>query len=253
MECPECHGKGQISLFLSRQECEGCAGTGICSEKSEKTEATDPPATLQNAYEGGATMVRLTEAPPVPLLTRVSGGSFKFQLQSIEPEDLEVPLGSTYICEDGGPSLWVKTTEGPDGWEQIVTGARGSATPDLVTEADAITLVAKYATVLTNKSRRQTALPILEIIPAIAPLSTAILADMMAVIEQEGAEVTMFVSSARDFADMRKLESGLLGVLWEGGHCSYFGVPVFSSHEVPAGYFAAVGAANQLVFATVVR
>jgi len=225
----------------------------------------------------------ISTKPAAFSLASGGGPTVEILTGSERPADLEAPLGSMYMRDDGAGagSLWVKTSEGPDGWSELSSGAGGShVTTDEVTaavdsvlnaernncEGEMVKLVAQYATLYDNlrlavraeeisraeMEDRVSRFPILEFIPAVAPVSLSIVADMMAIIEQQGIEVIAFASSARDFADIRKFADGP-GVKWEGKQCSYFGVPFFQNYLIPRGYMAAVSADHRLVLCTVTR
>jgi len=330
MECPECHGEGRILLFTSSKECGSCKGTGAHQETPEtaaSARTTDPPVTLQNAYEGGGaititttgtgaspsgditinsgntvtsglggsvtltagdvtgntnnwyTDIVDTSAPVFPLASG-GGSSFDFLTGNERPTDVDAPLGSMYMCEDDGVgSIWVKTSEGPGGWAQLATHAGGSQVgTDEVTDAinsvvdsrvDKHALISLVAEEVNRQkdlrhrhsrrwinteelNERLRTSQILGTIPVVAPVSTCIIADMMAMIEQRGHEVLAFVSSARDFADIRKFAEGP-GVKWEGKQCSYFGVPFFSSAKIRSGNMAAVASDHRMVFCSITR
>lgn len=216
------------------------------------------------------------------------GSSFDFLTGTKQPTDLEAPLGSMYMCDDDGVgSLWVKTSEGPDGWAQLATHAGGpDPTSDDVTDAidsvlnagmgkDAlIDYVASQLEVRQEVHRRSQLqgsrgmgqhrikewirhelkdFPnIGEPIPAMAPVSTNIIADMMAMIEQRGQEVVAFISSSRDFADIRKYGDAT-GLKWEGRNVSYYDVPIWHSHKIRPGNMVAVADDRRLAMCTITR
>jgi hypothetical protein len=339
MECSECRGEGRILLFVSSRECEACQGTGTRQETPEKPKAaqtTDPPVTLQNAYDGGKTVDAgsggsititagnatgsggeifltagdcattgaggaitltagnvtgasnwyddITTVDKTPPLTLASGGGPECHLLtgSQTPTDLEAPLGSIYMRDDGAGagSLWVKTSEGADGWcEMSAAGGSHVTTSDEVTAAvdsvlnagmnkDAlIDYVASQLSVWNEAQNRMQAgeidyeqleteladFPILGFsIPCVAPVSTAIIADMMAMVEQEGHQVLAFISSSRDFADIRKFGNST-GLKWEGRDVSYFGVPVWHSHKIEPGNLVAVADDRRLAMCQITR
>jgi hypothetical protein len=70
-------------------------------------------------------------------------------------------------------------------------------------------------------------------IPAVAPVGTGLLADRLALVEQEGIRVVAFVSSCRDFADVRKMNTQ--HVVWKGDQVEVYGVPFFRSHLTQPG------------------
>lgn len=192
---------------------------------------------------------------------------------------IQTSLGSLYMRDDGeSGSLWVKTHGGPDGWCQLSTTDATTSTTEANSDVDRavqsvldapdnppilewsirkIAEMEKAAEEWRAANDDQNAVfthsgVMDNWIPCVAPVSTAILADMMAILEQEGHEVEAFISSARDFADIRKFASGD-AVVWEGKRVTLFGVPILQSHKIPAGYMAAVSTERLMCLTTVTR
>lgn len=190
------------------------------------------------------------------------------------------------MCDDGSGSLWVKTGPGNDEWERIATGSAPTARASTTDPYRSATryvwgedqepftraqVVAYVAEVIERHKGLETKVRSGEIcmdsfhemlgelplqdytIPVVAPISTDIIADMMAIVEQSGHELVAFVSSCRDFADLRKWPQGTPGYAWDGGELTYFNAPVWRSSEVPPGYVAAVGTDKKIVLALVTR
>jgi hypothetical protein len=83
-------------------------------------------------------------------------------------------------------------------------------------------------------------------IPCIAPLGLSIVADMLAMLEQDRDQPSAFVTSCLDFADVRKLE-GSSHIQWKGTRAWLYGVEVVRSPDVPAGFFVAVGREKMVI------
>jgi len=96
-----------------------------------------------------------------------------------------------------------------------------------------------------------------ETVSWVAPVSTSLLSDMRAIIEQEGQRIVAFVGSSRDFADVRKFSPNDFGVKWEGSDGNeeffYFGTPFWHTHELEAGYVVAMSDDDRFVVAIVTR
>lgn len=241
--------------------------------------------TIKAGYSNGA-------SPDTPITITGGGGTITLQesvMTDVTPQILtgseappEAPVGSMYLSTQG--DVMLKTKE--DGWLPLATGGGGGcdchASSGCQTDAEInaalndvlearvdknriVQLVAEKARtygaleaavrseeITADEKMDRVSRLVLSTIPAVAPVSLSIVADMMAIIEQEGIEVIAFASSARDFADIRKFANGP-GVKWEGKQCSYFGVPFFQSPEIPAGFVAAVAADDRLVLCPVLR
>lgn len=89
-------------------------------------------------------------------------------------------------------------------------------------------------------------------IPVVTPVLPATLADLMALVEQAGYDVDVFVTSCRDFADVRKWDS-TEKVRWEGNRVWVFGVEVLRSKDLPAGCFCAVSRSEKMAVAEICR
>ena len=89
-------------------------------------------------------------------------------------------------------------------------------------------------------------------VPVVAPVFLATLADMMALVEQDGLETDLFVTSCRDFADVRKWED-TEKVRWEDKRVWVFGVEVVRSKGIPVGHFCAVSRSEKIAVATICR
>lgn len=184
-------------------------------------------------------------------------------------EGIAAPMGSLVVCTEG--SLWLKTGDSNQEWCRVSTDSppttmshRQSSPsrpmdPGPETDAsglrdDLIALVVKTIEEYRSDDDRESwkDIGLLQSFPAVAPVSTALVADMMAVIEQEGEEVLAFISSSRDFADVRKFGNDH-GVNWEGQHVSFFGIPFWHSNKIEAGYMAAISTGRKLVFCTIMR
>lgn len=72
------------------------------------------------------------------------------------------------------------------------------------------------------------------------PFCLSDLADLMGIAEQDRRKVAAFVTSARDFGDVRTFPTDAVGLQWVGHDVSYFKVPVYHSPDVVAGQFFAV-------------
>lgn len=193
---------------------------------------------------------------------------------------VDASMGSIFMCDDRTGSLWVKTGPGSNDWTELSTGS-GTANADPYRDHrytwgdnetfDRPQVVAHVAEVLDKycELERQVRareiemdsfhemtqeLPIYDVqIPVVAPMSSAVVADMMALIEQEGLKVIGFVSSCRDYADVRKWDASTIGCQWDGSNFNYFGVPMWQSSEVPPGFFAAVDENKKIVLSRVTR
>jgi len=190
--------------------------------------------------------------------------------------------GSLYFYTDGeSGSLWLKTGKDKDSWAELSTANNTTADTEAVPEAE----VEEALRAIADRPDRLGPLEwtIQKIkafeeakwawkqeqgsgeryfcwedenvhpcwVPCIAPVHTAILADMMAMLEQDGYEIDAFVASARDFADVRKMEGE--HVRWNGKEVTLFGIPFLRSSEIPPGYVAAVSTHNKIVFGTITR
>jgi hypothetical protein len=193
-------------------------------------------------------------------------------------------LGSLFLCDAGGEgTVWVKTGEGIKDWCQLSTGGGGHAHEQLEidqTEVDTILdSIAnmgmsrdelfdyckkwsdeehrirnlEYARDITPEQANlaRSEMPVVSIIPAIAPVGQYLLADMMAMIEQTGEKVVAFVSSSRDFADVRKMEGS--HVVWEGREVTVYGVPFWHSPNLEPGAMYAVSSDKRLVLCSITR
>jgi hypothetical protein len=89
-------------------------------------------------------------------------------------------------------------------------------------------------------------------VPVVAPVFPATLADMMSLVEQEGFEIDLFVTSCRDFADVRKWDD-TEKVRWEGKRVWVFGIEVVRDQGVPRGHFCAVSRSKKMSVATICR
>jgi len=193
---------------------------------------------------------------------------------------VDASMGSIFMCDNGAGSLWVKTGPDSNDWTELSTGS-GTADADPYRDHrytwgdnekfDRPQVVAHVADVLDKyrELERQARageidmdsfhemkqeLPLYDLqVPVVAPISSAVIADMMAMIEQEGLKVIGFVSSCRDYADLRKWNANTIGCEWDGSNFTYFGVPMWQSSELPPGFFAAVDENKKIVLSLITR
>jgi len=72
------------------------------------------------------------------------------------------------------------------------------------------------------------------------PFCLSDLANLMGIAEQDHRKIAAFVTSARDFGDVRTFPTHAAGLQWVGHDVSYFDVPVYHSPDVKQGQFFAV-------------
>lgn len=217
-----------------------------------------------------------TPSPSEPSIGMLSGSGLP------NKDGIHASIGSLYLSnanETG--SIWVKTSGGATDWAPISTlqdhtasvsdGEIGEALDSLIPARDEDLIdyvvektkeydkyLVRYRCAPDHESRRRIdetmrGFPrIGEALQAIAPVHTGVMADMMAMIEQKGQEVTAFISSSRDFADVRKYGEEV-GIEWKGKDVTYFGTPFWHSHKMPVGYFIAVSEDRRLVICTITR
>jgi len=191
------------------------------------------------------------------------------------------PIGSLYIRDDGASgSLWLKTSA--DEWSEISTG-----TPEPVNvvfnnstfNGDAAQIAQQVEGAFKGAGKDDTSWhrKIIEWtrrrltenqdakddqgvpgwqcsynVPVIAPVFPCVLADMMSLVEQEGLEIDLFVTSCRDFADVRKWDD-TEKVRWEGRRVWVFGIEVVRSKDIPVGHFCAVSRSEKMSVAMIIR
>jgi len=176
--------------------------------------------------------------------------------------------GSLYFRDDAGDgTVWVKTSEKEGSWCRLAahgdaTNCTVSPTSDgqnalrwaIQTFKDMEIARAKHCEENDDDPYRTTFEyePILAWIPAIAPVCSGVLADAMSFLEQRGHEVEAFVTSSRDFADIRKFEPGG-HIVWDGKEVSVYGIPVRSSNKIPMGYMGAVSTERQMAIINITR
>lgn len=217
--CPECNGKGTITLLYSRNPCRACGGSGRAAVPEPNPEKTDAPVvpTAYTTYSTGAT----TSTDSLTITGGVGGG--------------------------GGGGITIVTGSSPEGSSGaigFVMGTNVSAAPPL-TEWVAERLNGLADGVGPEWQVGPT-------IPAIAPLSMHILADMVMLLEQEGEEPEAFVCSCRDFADVLKFGDAPM-LKWEERNAVYFGTPILRSRDVPVGHVVLVSKTRKAVLCDVCR
>lgn len=104
-----------------------------------------------------------------------------------------------------------------------------------------------------SRSKEPPAWVATHVIPAVAPVSTNILADMVMGLEQKGLTPEVFVTSCVDFADILKFGTDCPWVEREGTNISYLGLPILRSREIPPGHLLAVAEERQAVLCTITR
>lgn len=199
-------------------------------------------------------------------------------------EPPEAPVGSLYIRDDGnGGTLWFKVSE--DKWSQIsspepisqpvnlvinnstfhgdgsqiaeqIQGALEGAAPDDTSWHGEIIEWTRRRLTENQDMRADQDVPDWQCgpdVPAVAPVSAALLADLMALVEQEGHEVDAFVTSCRDFADVRKFMPDTQQVRWEGKRVWVYGVEVLRSADLPVGWFSAVSRSKKMSVCSICR
>lgn len=228
----------------------------------ENTISTDQPPAIQLRSNA--------EAPSCGIFTGNTAPNKK---------GVDASMGSIFMCDDGTGSLWVKTGPENKDWTKLSADRTADADPYRDRrhtwgdneKFDRPQVVAHVADVLDKyrelerqvRARKinmdsfhemKQKLPIYGVqIPAIAPVSLAVIADMMAIIEQEGLKVIGFVSSCRDYADLRKWNANTIGCQWDGSNFTYFGVPMWQSSELPPGFFTAVDENKKIVLSRITR
>jgi len=238
--------------------------TGSGTHSHLVTDATS--STTSSTTTVGKLSVRGTVGDPPPT---IQGGGVSILTGSGHPSGMaHVPRGSLYLRDDGYcGSLWMKAGDGPDGWTRVemhgglvVPEEEEPEEPDLLSwaidhmgkevEQEREWLEAKNRGESVDRGR-----PAWQCgydVPVFAPVFPATLADIMSLLEQEDHDVHAFVTSARDFADVRKWPADDK-VKWEGRRVWLFGVEILRSSEMPVGYFMAVSRAGKAAVASITR
>lgn len=236
-------------IFITTGSTTGTGSSGNITISGGES-YTPPPEAFSFKSPGGA--------PSISMLTGTGNPS---------AEGIHASTGSLYLRDDGiEGSVWIKTGEGAGQWsqlatEQLTTTIRGQALPpyretsDLLEWAVATFAQSEKDFAIGQETGEHPDTPGILVnswIPCIAPVGTPVLADAMALLEQEGHEVEAFVSSSRDFADIRKFAIGGHVVL-NGKELSVFGVPFLHSHKIPVGYMGAVSTERLMAALTITR
>jgi hypothetical protein len=282
-------GNGNYSggdIILTGGDCTGSGMGGSITlttgNASGTTDFTTPitvngcPTSFTNTT-ASTTNTTLNLSQTAMSLSSAGGPEIHFLTGSSEPP--EAPRGSLYMRDDGASgSLWVKVSDGPGGWSQLVTNSPCTEAASDVDRAVQSVLdapdqapvmqwaIRKFEEIFKAKnelvedrmngerSGEMLSVPgVMDLwIPCVAPVSSSILADMMALLEQEGHQVEAFVSSSRDFADIRKFATGG-HVRWEGKNVLIYGVPFLHTNEIPPGFMGAVTTERLMCVTSITR
>jgi hypothetical protein len=225
--CPDCRGEGHVTLLYSRNPCRSCGGTG----RKPSCKVETGPSTFQLDTSTAATGFTITDPSTAG----------------------DVTLQSAY--GSGGDVVLVGGSTGTSGSAGSVTLTGGSGSIELG-RSSAVEWAKERARELAELHKQDSydrpAWQIGHAIPAVAPLSTAILADMVMMLEQEREEAEAIVCSCRDFADVLKFGDAPM-LKWEGRSAVYFGAPILRSPDVASGYVLAVSKSRRGAVCTITR
>lgn len=226
--CPECNGARHVPLFISVRTCPTCGGTGKAPEQ-EPLKPSSSCVEIGAAQElqtlrwtGDAwTEAIFKQSGSTNLLQATPSGSvsgFMSPLDKIKLDGTTISSGSlTFDPTEEQSSL--HQTLGP-GFEclseidqqrmidQTVAWVKGLA-PELQNVGEAY---------------------------VVAPMCHNVMADLLAMLEQEGHAPKAFVCSYRDFADVRKMETPHLR--WVDKHAWLYGYEVLCTRDFQGFFFA---------------
>lgn len=265
-ECPDCGGSGSVPdpdpdpVEPETVQEEGNIvvgvdrgvdlGTGssitiVGGDYSTGGTGGDFVLTAGDATSTGGTLT-LTNSNIAPTMTICGNGSSASLVSGTghpKDEPSYAEPGSLYFRnDDGAGRLYVKTGPEPQDWAELATASGEDEEDDLPpAQVDKILpwTIRKLEQLEPDDEGSYPEWLCNYPIPAIAPICEALLADAMALVEQEGHEVHAFVTSCRDFADVRKIPDSKK-IRWEDDRVWLFGVEVLRSKDVPQGTFCAV-------------
>jgi len=190
-----------------------------------------------------------TDAPSSLTISSAGAPSVEFQTGTEHPGKDRIcgSPGSLYFRNDDGVGrLYLKTGPDSESWAEVrVAGAEGRLPDDesgtlVEGEVDPVPwTVAKLRELGEFRGDGYPKWLCAHPIPVIAPLSESSVADAVALMEQAGHQVSSFVTSCRDFADVRKMKDSDK-IRWDGGRVWIFGVEVLRSSLLEPGSFCAV-------------
>lgn len=273
--CPECKGDKTITLLYSREPCTACGGTGEVRgpEKEEKAETPSSSITCASNSTTSSTSTfsispNWTRSTGISPNWTLSTGTASTSLTASPGGDITITGGSGSSSDN----LITITSGSGASSDNFITITGGSGSPENMKFTSSHPV--NFGSLPKNKknaSAEQGALAWAEkmlsekpahgdlppwvvgsVIPATAPVKTAILADMTMMLEDVGEEPEAFVFSCRDFADVLKFGDAPM-LEWKGRSAKYFGTPILRSRHIPAGYCGLVSKGRKMALCTVTR